>query len=176
MAAVQEREDVAMPDFPTFPLAGDELRSYLINSTPLDMWQKHSGRSILKGLREQGAKIRTTDFFACRRARLGLVVHQEQIARANPDQLMPRSYMTNRPDIDMTAAAQYRFDMVLYNFRTEEVTHLSGAFADDKHYTPQEARNFYAGLMEHASPDTDYMVLNMEMTSVWINPAKRLTR
>ena len=165
-----------MPEFSTFPLKGDKLRSYLINSTKLDLWQKHSGRSILKGLRAQGAEIRTTDFFACRRARLGLVVHEEQMRKASSDQLVPRSYMTERPNIDMTAAAQYRFDMVLYNFRTETVEYKSGAMASNNYYTPNEALGLYNGLMEHATVDTDYMLLNISLSSVWINPRERLVR
>lgn len=162
---------------PAEPLfTADARRSWITHNIPQSVWQTQSGAAILRELSEQGLGIRRTDFFAVRREVLDLGRYEDQILDLQPDSLVPRSWMHERPYTELTSKAQYRYKMTVTDLDTGESKVITRALSSNRHLTPQEATDMVRGLFTIPSATSNYQVDEVDLFEVWVRPGAILDR
>ncbi len=166
---------MALPFDKPAPFKDNKARNnWLANEISVKTWRTESGRNVLKAIRGAGVKIRDSTFWGIRRDVLGLQKHEEAIRRLTPGNLVPKSMMVVNPNVSLSKQAQYRFTATKVDMETGEETQIGRAIATDQHLTPEQTTAALDDLFEEPSPNSNYVVREIELYQVWIREDAKL--
>ena len=152
------------------PLSGEGLRGWLRGTFFPKLGEDNSGASLLSALREQGAKIKTADFYSIRRQTLGLKVHEESIRKAATEQLVPHAYINQKHGLDLNADFHYRMVGTGINPQTGEETKVYYSWGSNTELTPTQAKSVILDAISADPNDYKVIVSKLDLFQVLAKP------
>jgi hypothetical protein len=116
---------------------------------------------------EAGISYRRTDMLEDWRREKGLVLHQAQLERMDPEGVPPRAWMTDKPWDGLTTSLVYEFRLEGWDVDKKEWVDQFVGVPTDTHVTEQEAIDaFFEGYID-AKVYGELVEVSMTFVSVW---------
>ncbi len=153
-----------------FPIKGDALRDWLRTAGQSVFTAFESGTDALTWLRDQGASIRTADFYDIRRQVLEIGKYQEQVSRVLESNLIPAAWHITDHGLELSEQFLYRLKVNGTDPATGEEISKFFAIKSGRQLTPGEAMDQLGDMLAGEEETYEIEVESMQVTAALARP------